>query len=399
MPDDRGALFRVEGIGLHILALEAYDGGSHKQFLDGLIGYSRHKFTRYGLPARKWKWRMRGAALYFARLVDRALAEGKLTGDGIDLIFTSDMTSAVDLRALLPGALKGKPIVCYFHENQLTYPLADESERDFQYGFTNITSCLAADEVWFNSRYHRDSFLQGVDDLLRKMPDFVPENIAETIRGRSRIMPLGLAESMFATSADDKSTPPTESWHPPIERHSPPTVLWNHRWEYDKNPEEFFEVLFDLDRAGIEFRLIVAGENFRTAPAIFEAARQKLAAKIDHFGYVENRGEYEKLLRRSDVVVSTARHEFFGLSVLEAIAARCYPLLPNRLSYPELAPASIHEQILYDSPAELREKLIGLCQGDTPPLPYDLIAFVSRLSWGNLIESYDKEFDMITGTT
>ena len=24
-------------------------------------------------------------------------------------------------------------------------------------------------------------------------------------------------------------------------------ILWNHRWEYDKNPELFFTTLFDLD--------------------------------------------------------------------------------------------------------------------------------------------------------
>ena len=138
---------------LRILALEGYDGGSHAQFLDGLIAHSGHHFTRMSLPARKWKWRMRGAAIYFARQLSDA--------EEYDVIFTSDMTAVADLRALLPGSLKAKPIVCYFHENQLTYPLPDESDRDYQYGFTNITSCLAADAVWFNSRYHLDSFVAG----------------------------------------------------------------------------------------------------------------------------------------------------------------------------------------------------------------------------------------------
>ncbi|MCP4708725.1 MAG: DUF3524 domain-containing protein [Planctomycetes bacterium] len=384
---------------MHILALEAYDGGSHKQFLDGLIANSRHNFARYGLPARKWKWRMRGAAIYFARLIEKEMAKGILTGGAVDLIFTSDMTSVADLKALLPESLMGKPIICYFHENQLTYPLVDDSERDFQYGFTNITSCLAANEAWFNSRYHLDSFLQGVKDLLRKMPDYVPENITNTIINRSKVMPLGLSDSLFVNKTNDhqfcrESSPPTVEYYPPADSHPPPTLLWNHRWEYDKNPEEFFEVLFDLDRTGVEFRLIVAGENFRTAPPIFEAARKTLTANIVHFGYVENRGEYEKLLVRSDIVVSTARHEFYGLSVLEAMAARCYPLLPNRLSYPGLIPVSFHQKVLYDSPDELRGKLISLCHEGIPYFPAELTEVVSRISWSKLIASYDAAFEI-----
>jgi hypothetical protein len=56
-------------------------------------------------------------------------------------------------------------------------------------------------------------------------------------------------------------------------------------------------------------------------------------------------------------VVSTAIHEFFGLAVIEAVAAGCFPLLPKRLSYPELIPADWSSQVLYDDDGGLPERL------------------------------------------
>ena len=322
---------------------------------------------------------MRGSAIYFARKVSNLLAENHLRPGDIDLIFTSDMTSVADLRALLPEPLKSTPLVCYFHENQLTYPLEDEFQRDYQYGFTNITSCLAADAVWFNSQYHYDSFLQAVEDLLKKMPDFVPENIAETIRKNSLVMPLGLEPDLF------ESTSLSPQGHPP-------TVLWNHRWEYDKNPEDFFETLFDLQRSGIDFRLIVAGQSFRQSPPIFAAAKKILSNQLTHFGYAPDRRSYLDLLRGSDIIVSTSIHEFFGLSVLEGIATGCRPLVPARLSYPELLPTEVHEQFIYSSNDDLRDKLISFCR-ELPKQPKILQDKVAQLSWTNLAKHYDEAFE------
>jgi glycosyltransferase involved in cell wall biosynthesis len=56
-------------------------------------------------------------------------------------------------------------------------------------------------------------------------------------------------------------------------------------------------------------------------------------------------------------VVSTALHEFFGISVVEAVYCGCLPLLPRRLAYPEVIPESHHETCLYEGFEGLLERL------------------------------------------
>ncbi len=332
---------------LNVAVLEPYYGGSHAAFIDALKLRSRHKMTVLTLPARKWKWRMRGAAIWLARE-----AAEWMPGSGgrkIDVILCSDMLSVADLRALLPPNQRNIPIVCYFHENQLTYPIPNERERDYQYGMTNITSCLAAEAVWFNSRFHLEDFLVAVGRLLAKMPDYVPNGVVSEIRSKSDVLP----PPVLADRVDRPSTPTDRSL----------TILWCHRWEYDKNPEPFFDTLMRLDEEGCAFDLVLLGEQFRAAPRVFADVLDRLRSHIVHAGYIPDRAEYLSHLARCDVVVSTAIQENFGIAVVEAILAGCQPLLPNRLAYPELIPVELHTTCLYPSDGYLLERLRRLIRG------------------------------------
>ncbi len=112
-------------------------------------------------------------------------------------------------------------------------------------------------------------------------------------------------------------------------------ILWNHRWEHDKAPELFFETLFALQEQGHPFRLCVCGQAYQKKPKIFKEARQLLSQEIVQFGPLVSRENYLSWLRRADIAVSTARHEFFGISMLEAAHFGAYPLVPDALAYPE----------------------------------------------------------------
>lgn len=299
-----------------ILALEPYYGGSHRAFLEGWRERSSHEFTIFGLPAYKWKWRMRHAAVTLAAEATEAVSNGQQW----DVLFCSDMLNLAEFRGLAPESIASLPSILYFHENQLTYPVQKEDPRDFHFAFSNFVAAVAANNCWFNSQFHLDEFCVALDDLLQRMPDYQPRDAVTAIRQKSCVQPPGVDIRTRKASA---------------EAAGPLSILWSARWEHDKNPKVFFDSLRSLKRQGVAFTVTVVGESFRSVPTEFEAARREFSEHISAWGFLP-RHEYVAALHAADVIVSTALHEFFGIAVVEAMMAGAYPLLPNRLSYPEL---------------------------------------------------------------
>jgi glycosyltransferase involved in cell wall biosynthesis len=330
---------------MRILALEPYYGGSHKAFLDGWSDASRHEWTILTLPPHKWKWRMRHAAVTFAGQVSEHLRQG----EAWDVLFCSDMLNLAEFRGLVPHAVSTLPMILYFHENQLTYPVRVAEDRDLQFAVTNMTSALAAEAVWFNSAYHRDSFLEALDAFLKRMPDHQPTEAVTHIRRKAGVHPPGV-----------RPLPGRRDRQP-----GPLRILWAARWEHDKSPEDFFAAIEILQSREVDFRISVIGEQFDERPDVFDRAREAFAEQTDAWGYQTSRADYVAVLQRADVFVSTASHEFFGLSAVEATLAGAYPLLPARLAYPEVFDRCGDDAapFFYDGrPESLAHKLTDLAQ-------------------------------------
>ncbi|EDM79744.1 glycosyl transferase, group 1 [Plesiocystis pacifica SIR-1] len=319
---------------MRVLYIEPFDAGSHAAFGRTLTGAEWAEWTALTLPGRHWKWRMRGSAVYFAeQLRQRA-------GAPFDALFASAYLPLAELVGLRPE-LASIPRVLYFHENQLAFPVSTEPgskadpRRDLHFGFTQLVSALAATRCVFNSAHNRDSFLDAARELLRRMPDAVPPGWVDAIAARSEVLGLPLAlPQIDAAGLRDL---------PAGARADGPLIVWNHRWEHDKGPDSLVRIVDALlEREQLRFRLAVCGQSFRRKPpALVEAEprlRQALGERLVQWGHLESRADYLALLGQAQVALSTARHEFFGVAMLEAAHAGAQVLVPDRLSYPELFP-------------------------------------------------------------
>eukprot|EP00075_Anas_platyrhynchos_P025754 XP_027315007.1 glycosyltransferase-like domain-containing protein 1 isoform X4 [Anas platyrhynchos] len=386
-----------------VLLIEAFYGGSHKQLMDLLQEELKEDCVLCTLPAKKWHWKARTAALYFMQTVP--------TNPNYRILFASSVLNLAELAALRPDLGKLKKVL-YFHENQLAYPVQNWKERDFQYGYNQILSCLVADVVVFNSAFNMESFLTSIGKFMKLIPDHRPKDLEKIIRPKCQVLyfpvrfpdvsrfmpehklahlenligvksngdayqfaglpgqqksralgglmknsnvchesglceaqpglcttqheglhsPLTAPERLNKSEASESTNPCQEEdkqhltfnlcniWSGMDYQQRPLHVAWPHRWEHDKDPETFFKVLLKLKEKELPFHVSVLGECFTDVPDIFSEAKKALGSSVLHWGYLPSKDDYFQALCTADVVVSTAKHEFFGVAMARWLA-------------------------------------------------------------------------------
>lgn len=350
----------------HFLLLEPYYGGSHRSFIEGMRKHVPFTFTLISLPARKWKMRMQLAAPLFAEKV----IEKVRSGIRFDGILSSTFLDSAMLKTLLCQENIRLPLLVYFHENQFAYPNQLSDPAGYQFAALNFTSAVAADRLAFNSHYNLDTFFGGVETYLKKAAEMKIMHLLDGLQSKAVVLYPGID----CKQIDRKD----RNGHNDV-----PVIVWNHRWEHDKDPETFFHVLYQLADRGIDFELIILGQSFARWPEVFSQARIRLQKQIVHFGYVENREEYVRLLLRGDIVISTAKHEFFGMAVLEAVRSGCFPIVPDRLAYCELFPPRYrYRKGTFKS--SLEKKLLHF----KPLSPKDSRILTEKYCWSRMADSY-----------
>ena len=368
---------------MNITLIEPFFTGSHAAWAAEYAQYSRHAVEILSLSGNFWKWRMHGGAVTLAK---RYLQSAFPT----DFLLVTDMLDLTTFLALTRRKTAHIPTAIYFHENQLCYPWSPTDrdiihKRDQHYAFINYSSALAADRVVFNSRYHYDAFFNELPRFLKHFPAPNELESVAAIRAKSCVLPLGLDLQKF----DDPAVQP----HGDLNAGQAPLILWNHRWEYDKNPDEFFEALFALDEQGLDFQVAVLGESFRQSYPIFGTAREKLGRKIVHYGYAEDFTHYAQWLHRADILPITSQHDFFGASIVEALYCGGYPILPHRLTYPELVSPEQYPDNFYHDFQDLVEKLSGAIHAIETVRQHNFRHCIARYAWQQMVPEYDDLFE------
>lgn len=390
-----------------VLLVEPFYGGSHKQLVD-LLAREIPGCLLCCLSAKKWHWRMRTSALYFSQKIPR--------GGNFKVLFASSVLNLAELVALRTDLAPLKKLL-YFHENQLIYPVRKQQDRDFQYGYNQILSCLVADVVIFNSNFNMESFLSSINSFLKLMPDYRPKGLSEVIRPKCMVLYFPLmsdsqisealpmkdsytqGEKLVSNLEQENFTEETTIakissvemglWPSSVlELSRPLHIVWAHRWEHDKGPDLFFHVLYQLADQAFHFKVSVIGQTFTVVPGVFHEAYTRISDHILHWGYQQTRQEYIAVLKTADVAVSTAEHEFFGVSMLEAVQYECYPLCPNKLVYPEIFPS----EYLYSTPQQLLKKLRYFCRNPQHVRARRLTVDWRRFCWDKLKRQYFELF-------
>ena len=300
----------------------------------------------------------------------------------VDVVVGSSMLNGAGFLGLARRTIGDAAFVIYMHENQLGYPLSPRDRADLSYPMINWTSMAVADLVIFNSNFHRSEWFEEVPRFLRQFPDYQQQSFVPAVERRAIVLPVGVDLRRF----DGISRT----------RREVVRIVWNQRWEYDKGPRELATAIRELDRRGLDFDLVLAGEQFPTDPDEFVQLRNELGDKMAHYGWAEE-DEYVRLLASSDIVVSTAHHEFFGIAITEAVYAGAFPVLPGRLVYPERIPTRFHTKCLYQTPQDFVGKIEWAIAHRTEAAEIAQVigSHMAAADWSLVATQYDQALEAV----
>lgn len=308
---------------LDILALEPFYGGIRRAMLEAMIRCSRHRWTLLKLPPRRMERRLTTAAHWFAEQISRHWS------GHVDLVFTSEAMNLADLYRRVPS-LERKPSVVYFHSNQLP----DVSVRqDTPADWVNVNTASAATEIWFNSLYHYNTFVDRLSAFVDRHPEFSRGDPVVAITNKAQLMYPPM--DMTLVNAAARGVGPGRDRR---------TIFADTR---DADAGLLSRALLQALRHGEPFRLVTVGPVEGLDP---ELPRLTLGEN-DEISHAQ-------AMAHAGIVLSTKMEATCDHHVIRSIAAGCWPVLPEKGFYPEILPEDLAVSCLYDgTTADLLKQL------------------------------------------
>ncbi|CAJ1962010.1 unnamed protein product [Cylindrotheca closterium] len=410
---------------------------SHQTWASGYQRAStKHDVRIEVISGERWKYRMMAACAEWEEKIspedDILVVDGMFDVTVLMAILRSRGTNDPNARMRIPK------VYVYFHENQFTTPFTSQ-DRDkknnthWHYGMAHWRSLLVADGFIFNSQTHFDAFAAALPKMIneqcpRDAVQWQLQRADSLLKTRCTILPYGLElDELVQFQSKKRSRPTPSSELPPVGEVAEllpalesVKILWNARLEEDKNPAAFLDLIHQIRRQVREgkgtnktdsqllpnsncppIQLIILGTDPSKDRKWENRIRKEFPPEmILYLGWCQDRKEYAKWLQKAHIVVSTAKHETFGISIVESVFSGALPLLPNRLSYPEIFPPETFEQdhLYSNTRKDGVEKLLHLMdiiQNDTAA--FDVAkarakTAVSTFRWAIMSCIYDEFF-------
>jgi tRNA G18 (ribose-2'-O)-methylase SpoU/glycosyltransferase involved in cell wall biosynthesis len=402
--------------------------------------HQRHEVELEIISGERWKFRM---------MVAIAEVEDKILRNDYDIVVVDGMMDVTVLVALVKSehlsrtqSAPGHPdrhgrqhrqvhrcpkFLVYMHENQLTTPFTSQ-DRDYNreknpthwhYGMAHYRSLMVVDGLLFNSHTHLEAFSIALPRVINEQcpRDCVDWHLArcrELLRERCLVLPYGLELDELRDMVLDLFPSSPSGRCEGCDDHQ------EGKLEEDKDPATFLDMLQRVRRrlshtkaasscGRPSFRLVVLGDDPSKDRRWVRRIEEEFREELLFCGWCHDRTEYARWLREASIVVSTARHETFGISIVESVyCGGALPLLPNRLSYPELFPPSVAASrgdfgsYLYSS--ALEDGVVKLCElldvtTNHPQTHGQAVSrardAVSRYRWDVMGPVYDDVFSFI----
>jgi len=220
------------------------------------------------------------------------------------------------------------------------------SFRDDPLDLVNLNTASAATELWFNSSYHKRTFLIRAAALVDRHPELSNRSPIPNISSKSRYMPPPVDLSLVHEIESEKI------------RRDPGKLFVETR---DADIQLLNDAFAYLRERALAFAAVTVGPVDDLDPSV----PRTTVSEHDERAQI-------RAMFACGVVTSTKTEAASDYQVVRALAAGCRPVLPDGGTYPEILPQALHPSCLYDVSYEgLAEGLTEALTPTDPPWRYD----------------------------